>query len=239
MSDTESSRREAVPFDPYHFEKLARQGQPSSPRATFRDIYERHHWRGSQSRSGPGADASQVQALQRLIPQLLSEYRIGSLLDLPCGDYSWMRDVPLPDTRYVGADLLEEVVAPLARTQQDARHEFLVLDLTSDPLPPAELLLCRDCLVHLSFADIRLAVANILRSRIPWLLTTTFPRSESNDDIVTGDWRVLNLERAPFGFPPPERLLNEECTEGDGVFSDKSLGMWRTAHLTKLPFIDG
>ena len=78
-----------------------------------------------------------------------------------------------------------------------------MLDCTRDPLPAADLLFCRDCLVHLSFADIRRTLANLQASDISCLLTTTFPGAEANEDIVTGDWRVLDLERAPFHLPPP------------------------------------
>ena len=74
-------------------------------------------------------------------------------------------------------------------------------------------------------------------SGIPYILTTTVPRCEANEDIVTGDWRVLDLERAPFHLPAPLRILNEGCTEGSGVFADKSLGLWRTEALRDLPFL--
>ncbi|MEO8451290.1 MAG: hypothetical protein ABI647_15960 [Gemmatimonadota bacterium] len=87
-------------------------------------------------------------------------------------------------------------------------------------------MLCRDCLVHLSFADVGRALANIRSARITYLLTTTFPEEALNVDIATGDWRPLNLEREPFSFPPPLALLPEGCTEGDGRFQDKSLGLW-------------
>jgi hypothetical protein len=114
-----------------------------------------------------------------------------------------------------------------------------VLDLTRDRLPPADLLFCRDCLVHLSYADIRRALGNAVRSDILHILTTTFPDGETNEDIVTGDWRVLDLERAPFHLPAPMRILNEGCTEGGGVFADKSLGLWRAEDLRDLPFLEG
>ena len=106
-----------------------------------------------------------------------------------------------------------------------------LLDLTRDPLPKADLLFSRDCLVHLSFADVRRALGGVLRSGIPYLLTTTFPGGASNEDIVTGDWRPLDLERPPFSFPRPLRLIEEGCTEGDGRFAGKSLGLWRVADL--------
>jgi hypothetical protein len=232
-----SSRRDAVPFDPRHFEKLAGRGETPSSDAIFREIYRRNHWSGPDSPSGPGASPDQTGVLGTALPGLVRRLGVEVLLDLPCGDYSWMRRIDLPVARYIGADLLPELIRPLQERLGDASRSFIVLDLTRDPLPAADLLLCRDCLVHLSFADIRRALGNVLRSGVFWLLTTTFPQCDANEDIVTGDWRPLDLERDPFGFPPPAELLNERCTEGGGLFGDKSLGLWRVADLSRLPFL--
>ncbi len=232
-----TSRRDRVPFDPHHYETLAQSGGDSEPRHVFRDIYRRHHWTGSESASGAGSSLDQTRELRRSLPALLRELGVATMLDLPCGDYGWMRTLDLPVDRYIGADLLPEVIEPLASAFEDGRREFRVIDLTRDPLPPADLLFCRDCLVHLSYADIRRALGNAVESGIPYILTTTFPRTEANEDIVTGDWRVIDLERAPFQLPVPMRLLDEGCTEGDGVFADKSLGLWRAEDLRDLPFL--
>jgi hypothetical protein len=137
----------------------------------------------------------------------------------------------LPVAEYVGADLLPSLINGHQARYGDERHRFMTLDIRVDVLPCADLLLCRDCLVHLSFEDIVLALKNIKRTSISYLLTTTFPDCDRNEDVVTGDWRVLNLERPPFSFPAPLRLLNERCTEGDGIFSDKSLGLWLVQDL--------
>ena len=226
-------RRTAVPFDPYHYEKLARQGHSATTEAIFRDIYLRNHWAGTASVSGVGAAPDQIQGLRAALPELLTRLRVETLLDLPCGDYSWMRTMELPVARYIGADLLPELIGPLQAAFTDNQHEFRVLDLTRDALPPADLLLCRDCLVHLSYADIRRALANVVQDGVLYLLTTTFPGAAANEDIVTGDWRVLDLEQPPFGFPRPLELLTEGCTEGGGRFADKSLGLWRVADLAR------
>jgi hypothetical protein len=142
-----------------------------------------------------------------------------------------MATVALPGVRYTGADLVPEVVARAAAGNPHPDRRLGPLDLTTDPLPSADLLLCRDCLVHLSFADAHRALANIRRSDITYLLTTTFPTESTNLDVVTGDWRPLNLLRPPFGFPEPLELLVEGCTEHQGLFADKSLGLWRVADL--------
>jgi hypothetical protein len=132
---------------------------------------------------------------------------------------------------YVGGDIVSAVVERNQRLFGGAGRAFVKLDLMRDPLPAADLLLCRDCLVHLSCTDIQTALRNVVRAPIRYLLTTTFPRCERNEDIVTGDWRLLNLQLPPFSFPPPERLIAEGCTEGDGRFGDKSLGLWRMSEI--------
>ena len=71
------------------------------------------------------------------------------------------------------------------------------------------------------------ALRNICDSGSTYLMTTSFPGRRKNEDIVTGQWRPLNLEVAPVAFPAPLRIVNEGCTEGDGAFRDKSLGLWR------------
>lgn len=226
-----------MPFDPHYFEKLAARGVSPPAEATFRDIYQRNHWGGTVSPSGQGANPNQTDQLRKALPALLRRLAVDTLLDLPCGDYSRMRLAALTGISYIGADLLAEVIQPLQTAYTDSTHRFLVLDLTNDLLPQAGLILCRDCLVHHSFRDIQRALNNVVRSGIPYLMTTTFPECNANEDIVTGDWRPLDLERSPFHFPQPLELLNEGCTEGGGLFADKSLGVWQTDKLIGLAFL--
>lgn len=117
------------------------------------------------------------------------------------------------------------------RVEQATQYNFIVLDITQDDLPEAEVMLCRDCLVHLSFADIQRFIQNLKRSKIKYFLTTTFSERTENKDIATGDWRTLNLEIAPFYFPKPLKVINENCTEGNGKYADKSLTLWKITDI--------
>jgi len=107
--------------------------------------------------------------------------------------------------------------------------------LSSDSLPAVDMIFCRDCLVHFSYKDVLKALGNIKRSGARYLVTTTFPGREDIVDIETGAWRPLDLCAAPFNLPPPIRIINERCTEGDNQFTDKSLGVWQIADLRLLP----
>jgi hypothetical protein len=65
-----------------------------------------------------------------------------------------MRRVDLSGVDYFGADIASTVIDK--NSQQYARPgaRFIRADLTKDPLPTAEMIMCRDCWVHLSFEDI-------------------------------------------------------------------------------------
>ncbi len=197
----------------------------------FGDIYRGSRFGGTESASGPGSSVEQTRTLVTQLPMVLRSLGVRTLLDLPCGDFHWMRTVDLTGMQYIGGDIVPEMIAANQRDYGCEGRVFRHLDLLTDPLPAADLLLCRDCLVHFPFADAHRALANIKRSSITWLLTTTFPGRARNVEGVMGRWRPLNLQQPPFCFPMPQRVLVEGCTENGGAYADKALGLWRVADL--------
>ncbi|MCZ2153602.1 MAG: class I SAM-dependent methyltransferase [Bryobacterales bacterium] len=204
-------------------------------RERFSHIYRTNLWGSEESVSGSGSAIDQTAAIRKRLPALLHKYKITSMLDLPCGDFGWMREVDLTGIDYCGGDIVADLIVQHQRDHEGTGRRFQVLDLTRDPLPRMDLVFCRDCLVHLSFAHIWDAIRNLKASGSEWLLTTTFPEHRTNHDIDDGDWRLLNLEEPPFCFPPPVDLVLEDCAEHDGAFADKSLGLWRIAALPNEP----
>ena len=198
--------------------------------SVFTKIYKENFWEQDESVSGPGSSLTQTREIIRLLPELFSKFDIKSVLDLPCGDFNWMQHLDWSKIQYTGGDIVEPLIEKNQKKFAGSNLNFKVLNLLTDDLPQVDVIFCRDCLVHLSFEDIHKALKNILKSNSKYLLTTTFPPRE-NVDIITGDWRVLNLEKAPFNLPPPLFLLNEKCTEVEGNFADKSLGLWKIEQL--------
>lgn len=113
-------------------------------------------------------------------------------------------------------------------TQKNPKCKFLKLDLTRDSLPRVDLVLCRDGLVHLSNALAVRPLKNIKTSGSRYLLATTFPQLPANADIVSGDWRPMNLERPPFSLPSPIKFMLERKVPDHG---DKGLALWRVDRL--------
>ncbi len=192
---------------------------------TFTRVYHTHRFGGKISASGPGSDLTQTEAIRQALPVLIKELGVQTVLDAPCGDFYWMRDTHLNIEKYTGIDIVAAIIKKNQRLYGAGGVEFKRMNLVKGRLPHAELILCRDCLVHFSFKDVFAALENFKRSGAKYLLTTTFIRHD-NEDIITGGWQPLNLQKPPFNFPQPIRIINEGCSEEADKYKDKCLGLW-------------
>lgn len=200
--------------------------------ARFARIEQTNLWGAASSVSGLGSEDPATEAIREELPSLLQRLGARSLLDAPCGDAGWIGRVAL-GCDYTGIDIVPSLIEANRRrvTAGELSGRFFVADITRDALPRADVILCRDCLVHLSFANIARAVTRFADSGARFLLVTTFPEWDANRDCEDGDWRALNMERGPFNWPAPHALINERCEEGGGGWRDKSIGLWRLDEL--------
>jgi SAM-dependent methyltransferase len=190
----------------------------------FSKIYKENYWVYGESVSGTGSDINQTNVIIVELEKLFQEFDIRSILDAPCGDFNWMDQVNLNRIEYVGIDIVEDLISLNKSNYKDKIGvEFRTGNIITDDLPKVDLILCRDCLVHFSFADIQTTLSNFKRSGSKYLLTSSFIDHKNNKDISTGFWRPINLSSPPFDLPQPLRTINEKCTEGGGKHKDKSL----------------
>ncbi len=207
--------------------------QKQTVESRFTTIFANNSWGDQASLSGTGSNLAETETIRQAITEVLKNYNVKTFLDIPCGDFYWMKELDLSAVNYIGADIVKPLIAQNKERYSQNNRVFCHLNLLTDVLPKVDLVFCRDCLVHLSSADIRLALKNLVRSGSTYLLTTTFPDHSVNIDIITGRWRPLNLEIAPFNFPKPIIVINEQCREGE-EFKDKSLALWELKSLAPL-----
>ena len=175
----------------------------------FTDIYVNRRWdepdKPNESVSGNGSTLDFTRNLRQELPKLFDMFAIRTVFDAPCGDLNWMSRVlaERPDIIYTGGDIVEPLIDNLNKTYADnANLTFAKIDIINDTLPDADLMICRDCLFHFSETDIKTFLNNFVNSNIAALLTTTDILPTSNRDIVTGDYRNLNLLAEPYNFTP-------------------------------------
>ena len=196
-------------------------------KAIFTEIYHRNQWNSEESVSGKGSEIQETMVIRERLPEIIKNYGVESLLDAPCGDFNWMKEITQNLDYYLGVDIVSELTEKNNRQYGTEKRQFATKDVTVDPLPQVDLILCRDCLVHLPNELAVQALKNFQKSGSKYLLTTTFTARSQNDNIVIGNWRPINLQVAPFNLPPPLELINEECSEGEGAFKDKCIALWR------------
>ena len=190
------------------------------------NIYQNNLFKGKESRSGEASNMIQTTTIRKEIPLLIKELKIKSLIDAPCGDFFWMREVELPVERYIGVDIVKDIVENNQIKYGNKQMIFKELNIIKDVMPMTDMILCRDCLVHLSFKQGIQVIKNFKKSGSKYLLITTFVNRLSNNDLGKGFWRTINIEKSPFNFPNPIKIINENCTEQNGKYSDKSLGLF-------------
>jgi hypothetical protein len=185
-----------------------------------------------ESASGGGSTLDATETIRKEIRFLIERFGIRSLVDTPCGDFNWMKEIPFENGMYSGGDIVPEIIRNNQQKYGSENRRFFVVDITKDKIPTGDLILCRDCLVHLSYYNIVNALRNFKNSRSKYLLTTFFPENTKNRDIVNGDWRPLNFCHDPFCFPKPILIINENFRGMGGMYKDKSLGLWDLRELT-------
>ena len=167
----------------------------------FEDIVKHNRWK--KHPCGPGSTFGYTENLRLNLGNFLKKHNITSMVDAPCGDYSWMSVTDLPSIQeYIGGDIVDFLIE--ANQAKYPNHVFKQIDLTQDTLPDVDLLFCRDCLLHLSFKDIDKVFKNISRSNIKYvLLSNWYEDAENSRDIQTGEARYINFLESPYNFAQP------------------------------------
>lgn len=170
----------------------------------FKLIYEKNLWRNAESASGSGSTLKFTRNIRASLPGLVSKYGIKSIFDAPCGDFHWMKHaLKSLDVQYLGGDIVAELVEANQKAFATDKIAFMAIDLIQEPFPATDLMLCRDCLFHLSYKDTLAILRNFVNSNTAYLYTTTYrmPPAFANQDIATGNFRAVDLTKPPYHFP--------------------------------------
>ena len=172
-------------------------------RGKFTKIYKLNYWGDKNSLSGPGSNLDSTKILRGELPKLIKQFKIKSILDAPCGDFHWMKKIyKKMNVNYCGGDIVDEIIKKNTKTYSDQNTTFIKLDIIKDKIPNADLMICRDCLIHFSYKDIFGFFKNFVKSNVKFILTTSYFNTTEfeNRNIQTGDFRKIDLFKDPFFF---------------------------------------
>ena len=176
----------------------------------LKSVFQSLSWGSSkETRSGPGSTLEGTRQLRVALPRLLEKWKIRVVNDAGCGDLNWISGLNLAGIEYRGFDLrgLSGTEAARLGTMKAGVRSVNELDITSEVMPPADLIICKDVLIHLPHA-LALEALKLFKQAAPLLLSTSDP-TVKNIDIFAGQFRPVNLMAPPFNLGEPLEKIEE------------------------------
>lgn len=174
---------------------------------------------------GWGSSEPHTQLVRKGLMTILETYRVTTLNDAGCGDLAWMSTLDLRGISYVGYDVHERATWPELRRKG---YRLQVVDITSEDLRPADLLICRDVFIHLP-NDMILSALERFRRSCRLLLTTSYTSDPALEKGAFSNFErmsepslrhsKLDLSLPPFDLGQPLERIPENSP-------NKYLGLW-------------
>lgn len=206
----------------------------------FSNIYENYGFGGSESRSGPGSTIQETEIVREGIKRIIKERQIKSVVDIPCGDFNWMKEIVFNFENYIGGDIVEKCIEDNNEKYSNSRIKFINFDLLKDEIPEADLLIVRDVIGHFPIEDGKQIIQNILKSKCKYLLSTSwynvndieYYKKHENKQVDHGSFYAVNLMSDPFNFPEPDDIIEEVVkVENYDLGNRKVMALWDIERL--------
>lgn len=161
-------------------------------RLTFTFNYLVNIWGDSESRSGEGSNLHYTEHVRSELPKLIKQLGIRSVLDIPCGDLFWMKEILKRnnlDLEYTGVDIVASLIKENNKKYSSDKINFYRENAMNYKYDGYDLVLVRDFFFHISFGDMNRFLENFLQSGSKYLLTSSYVNIEENFEILNGDFR--------------------------------------------------
>ncbi|KAI9016910.1 hypothetical protein DFJ74DRAFT_708953 [Hyaloraphidium curvatum] len=211
--------------------------------AGFQNVYRNALWGPVDQEetgrgSGAGSSSAFTVAVRAYIEELVRRKRIRTIADVPCGSANWWPPLLAalrarnPCLAYSGFDVVDTVIEDnRKRYGPDPLTRFEVADVSTAPLPRADLVVTRDALQHLPLADAVATLQNIAESRPKFLLVGSYANmTDGNKVVAAGGYYNIELLRPPFSMPPPAETV-QECCDEKGSFPTKQMYLYTGKQL--------
>jgi len=194
----------------------------------FTDIYDHDLW-GKVSKSGTSSGNFTV-SLRSNLERFLVDYNINTILDVPCGDNSYISLMNLENYLYLGMDIVETNIK-LHRENYPEKYYFhydIIMDFEMKG-EKFDLIITRALLQHLPQNDAIKTLKNLF-TKGKYILLTTFLAQSDNHDISIGKFYFVDMFRKPFCFNEPLMLFPDFNLQN----GDKNLmyaGIWEISKI--------
>ncbi len=197
-------------------------------KAVFNSIFKSNHWNkgknfnvNTQSYSGPGSveNTAQTNYLLSNLKKFFIQYDIKKILDAPCGDCAWIKNIFGNDLEYTGIDIVEDLIRENKFKFKSYKNvNFYCEDLNRfNNYEKYDFVLLRDFFIHLPLKNILEILKKLENSNCKFFAFNNYESIENNKDISFGQHRKINVFKEPFNFNKPYLKIAELTEENKSM----------------------
>jgi len=187
----------------------------------FNTVYEKNFWKSSETKSGSGSERNHatIKNLTNIVIELIKKYLNTNetliLVDCPCGDFNWidlllskiLLETNIKKIKYYAYDIVTQIENDFNNKlikNNNIEYNFSILDITQQIPIKADIILCKELFIHLSFNDIKKSINNFINSNSLFLICNDFENIENKELIYNnssyGACREICLTLKPFNL---------------------------------------
>lgn len=190
----------------------------------FKKVFINNVWSSNESISGPGSEINSplvINCIQCIINFInksvfLKDKELLVLADIPCGDLNWINillqeillKTNIKNIHYYAYDIVEEIKEKfeLIPKINNVTYSFKVFNAIDEIPIKADIILCKEMFIHLSFLHINKCLQNFKLSESTYLICSDSDNIENKDIqyCCYGECRHVSLLLEPFNLPNPE-----------------------------------
>jgi len=161
-------------------EGLLYEGKPLGE--VFTHVYQTGAWGVAEDRSGfysgsSSHDPKIVEPYVKAVTEYLSAVpKRPAVVDLGCGDFNIGKRIRAVCGHYIGCDVVDAAIQSNRTRFADLDVDFRCVDITTDPLPPGDIVFLRQVLDHLDNARIATVLSKLGAYKV-LILTEYLPQS--------------------------------------------------------------
>lgn len=176
---------------------------------TRKDAFEAVYRNDAWGFSMPASSNHAKPYLDWLASYLDQHPEIETILDVGCSNG---RDFELFDWKgrnYIGIDIIESALPRTIEKNGTRSTTYFCLDFLESPLPKADLVLCKDVLMHLCHEDVKKALQILRQYPVAVIVNDNqnkILRFLVNNEIATGKYHCLDLQAFPYFLEPSDAI---------------------------------
>ena len=171
-------------------------------KSIFENIYKNQIWNNGNTNvplSGPGSSLENTKDYSNLLTKFIYDNECKSVLDLGCGDLTWMPNTQFfndDGIKYTGIDIVESLIT--SHLTKFPKKQFLCKDITTyNNFDKVDIIIIRDVIFHLKNDDI-LSIFDNIKNKFNFLIITSCKNNVNIDNFNQWHFSEKNIHIGPF-----------------------------------------